>query len=255
MTIPFLIVNADDLGLSPGVNRGIIEAHERGIVTSASLMVRTPAAGAAANWARQRPSLSLGLHLDLGRWIYRDGSWRTAHLAVPLDDAEAVRRAVGRQVAAFRSLTGADPTHLDSHQHVHRSEPVRAIALRWARTLGIPLRGCDARVRHRGDFYGQTKDGRALPEGITVDRLVEIIGSLPPGVTELGCHPGIGDEADGAYGVERRSELEVLCDPRVRSAIEREGVELRSFHDAFVSTRAERNVPSRGAEAAPPAVP
>ena len=56
-----LIVNADDFGQSPGVNRGIIEAHEHGIVTSASLMVRWPAAASAAAYAREHARLGLGL--------------------------------------------------------------------------------------------------------------------------------------------------------------------------------------------------
>jgi len=63
-----LIVNADDFGLSDGVNRGIVEAHERGIVTSASLMVWHDAARAAAAYARGRPQLDVGVHLDLGEW-------------------------------------------------------------------------------------------------------------------------------------------------------------------------------------------
>ena len=52
-----LIVNADDFGQTAGVNRGVIEAHDRGIVTSASLMVRWPAAAEAASFARARPAL------------------------------------------------------------------------------------------------------------------------------------------------------------------------------------------------------
>ena len=60
-----LIVNADDFGLSAGVNRGIVEAHERGIVTSASLMVRRPAAREAADYARTHPARYLK---DLPRW-------------------------------------------------------------------------------------------------------------------------------------------------------------------------------------------
>jgi predicted glycoside hydrolase/deacetylase ChbG (UPF0249 family) len=60
-----LIITADDFGRSPGVNRGIIAASEGGIVTSASLMVRWPAAAGAA-YARERPDLALGLHFDLG---------------------------------------------------------------------------------------------------------------------------------------------------------------------------------------------
>src|SRR5215470_9116375 len=62
----YLIVNADDFGMCKGVNRGIIEAHARGIVTSTSLMVTRPvAAEDAAQRAREHPSLDLGLHVDL----------------------------------------------------------------------------------------------------------------------------------------------------------------------------------------------
>src|SRR5262245_64423892 len=111
-----LIVNADDFGLSAGVNRGIIEAHERGIVTSASLMVRGSAAAAAAAYARAHPALSVGLHLDLGEWAWRDGGWVSVYEVVRADDARAVVAEAARQLAAFRRLVGLSPTHLDSHQ-------------------------------------------------------------------------------------------------------------------------------------------
>src|SRR5947209_5936730 len=99
-----LIVNADDFGLSPGVNAGILEAHARGIVTSTSLMVRWPAAAAAAAQAREHPRLGLGLHVDLGEWIYRDGSWQPLYEVVPLGDAGAVAVEVARQLDRFQSL-------------------------------------------------------------------------------------------------------------------------------------------------------
>src|SRR5437899_6893534 len=95
----YLIVNADDFGLSPGVNRGIIEAHEHGIVTSASLMVRWPAAREAVNYARQHGALSLGLHLDLGEWTYRGSTWVPLYEVVPLDDSSAVAEEVSRQLS------------------------------------------------------------------------------------------------------------------------------------------------------------
>src|SRR5689334_12175655 len=117
-----LIVNADDFGLSEGVNRGILRAHDRGIVTSASLMVRQPSAGAAAEEARRRPGLSLGLHLDVGEWEYRDGNWVAVYEVVGGDDATALAGEVGRQLDAFMRLVGRPPTHIDSHQHAHRSE-------------------------------------------------------------------------------------------------------------------------------------
>ena len=87
----FAIVNADDFGLTSGVNRGIIEAHEHGIVTSASLMVRYTAAKEAADYARSRANFSIGLHVDLGEWRYANGEWRAAYQVVSADDAAAVR--------------------------------------------------------------------------------------------------------------------------------------------------------------------
>ncbi len=86
-----LIVNADDFGQSRGVNRGVIEAHERGIVTSASLMVRWPAAAEAAAYARSRSGVSVGLHVDLGEWAAEAGAWRPRYAVTAVDDAGAVR--------------------------------------------------------------------------------------------------------------------------------------------------------------------
>src|SRR5439155_13341092 len=151
----YLIVNADDFGQSPGVNRGIMRAHQHGIVTSASLMVRWPAATAAAEYARMHSSLSVGLHLDLGEWFYRNSNWTLLYEVVDPHDASAVRMEISRQLAVFRRLVGRDPSHIDSHQHVHRNEPIRTAALEASRKLGIPLRDCRADVRYCGRFYGQ----------------------------------------------------------------------------------------------------
>src|SRR6478735_5703188 len=96
-----LIVNADDFGQSPGVNQGIIQAHREGIVTSASLMVRWPAARPAAKLARDHPDLSLGLHIDLGEWAFRNEQWVPLYEVVAGDDAAAVADEVARQVEMF----------------------------------------------------------------------------------------------------------------------------------------------------------
>ncbi len=225
----YLIVNADDFGLSPGVNRGIIEAHEHGIVTSTSLMVRWPAAAEAAAYARNHPALSLGLHLDLCEWVYRDGSWAPLYEVVPTADRAAVADEVTRQLAAFRDLVGRDPTHLDSHQHVHRDEPVCSVMVEAARKLRVPLRDESPEVRYCGDFYGQTAEGAPLPGALSVEGLIDILAALPPGVTELGCHPGDGDDLESMYRGERAEEVKVLCDPRVRAAIVAMGIQLCSF--------------------------
>jgi predicted glycoside hydrolase/deacetylase ChbG (UPF0249 family) len=224
-----LIVNADDFGQSPGVNRGIIEAHERGIVTSASLMTRWPAAAAAAAYARERPSLSLGLHVDLGEWAYRDETWRPLYEVVPIEDGAAIRTNVARQLAAFRRLVGKDPTHIDSHQHVHQRDPARSVLIDIARKLRAPLRHFSPSVHYCGDFYGQTAEGRPFPHAITVDGLRKIFAAMPSGVTELGCHPGCGNELDTMYRDEREQETRVLCDPQVRELIDSLDIELVSF--------------------------
>jgi predicted glycoside hydrolase/deacetylase ChbG (UPF0249 family) len=224
-----LIVNADDFGLSPGVNEGIIEAYERGIVTSTSLMVRQAAAAEAAVYGRAQSRLSVGLHVDLGEWVYDDGGWVSVYEVVPLDDARAVKDEVVRQLAAFRDLMGRDPTHIDSHQHVHRYEPIRSVLIEMGGRLGVAVRQCSLGIGYCGDFYGQTGKGRPLPGAISVDRLLDILGSLPAGVTELGCHPGKGEGMGLVYGREREMELRTLCDARVRAAVIGKGIKLRSF--------------------------
>jgi len=223
----WLIVNADDLGLSAGVNAGIAEAHERGIVTSASLMVRADAATAAADLAREQARLAVGLHLDIAEWRFEAGEWRLAYERCPSEDPVEVEVECRGQVDAFRRLIGRDPTHLDSHQHTHMSEPVASVAGGLAAELEVPLR--DRGIRYEGGFYGQSGKGEPYPEGIEPEHLVELVEALPPGGTELGCHPGRGDDTGSPYGAEREHELRALCDPRVAAAIERAGIELRSF--------------------------
>ncbi len=227
----YLIVNADDFGLSEGVNRGIIRAHEHGIVTSTSLMVRGPAAAEAAQYALQRPRLSVGLHLDLAEWVYRDGEWTPLYEVVPADDAGAVAAEVERQLNAFQRLLGRWPTHIDSHQHVHRNEPARSVVGRVAQRLAVPLRGFTPEIQYCGDFYGQTGEGEPYPEGISLEGLVKTIQNLPVGATELGCHPGQDEHLDSVYRIERLQEVRVLCDPQARTAVEARGVVLCSFAD------------------------
>jgi len=227
----YLIVNADDFGLSEGVNRGIIRAHEQGIVTSASLMVRWPAAAEAARYALQHARLSVGLHLDLAEWVYRDGQWMPRYQVVPPDDKSAVDGEVGRQLETFRRLLGREPTHLDSHQHVHRNEPARSVVGQLAQSLSVPLRSFTPQVQYCGDFYGQTGEGDPYPEGISLEGLLKTIQNLPAGVTELGCHPGEDEHLDSVYRIERMQEVTVLCHPQVRVALESNTVKLCSFAD------------------------
>ena len=229
----YLIVNADDFGQSPGINRGIIEAHEHGIVTSASLMTRWLAAGEAAIYAREHPKLSVGLHLDFGEWVYQKESWVPLYTVIPLDDKLAVEREIFRQLEVFHYLLGRYPAHINSHQHIHMREPVRSIALNVCQMLGIPLRNLCPEVHYFTNFYGQTAQGLPLPTHISLDWMIEILTTrLSAGWTVLTCHPGYGDDLKTTmYRLERREELKVLCHPQVQAVIDALGIKLRSFHD------------------------
>jgi predicted glycoside hydrolase/deacetylase ChbG (UPF0249 family) len=159
--------------------------------------------------------------------------WKLAYEVVPLADEHAVRAEVERQLESFMRLMGRIPTHIDSHQHVHNDEPLKTILTALAKKLGVVLRHTDARVNYCGAFYGQSDKGYAYHEGISADALVKILRELPPGVSELCCHPGLDAELDSVYRGERELECAALCDARVRAALTEAGIELRTFANAF----------------------
>jgi predicted glycoside hydrolase/deacetylase ChbG (UPF0249 family) len=225
-----LIVNADDFGMSASVNRGIIKAVEHGIVTSVSLMVRRERAADAASYARSNRRISVGLHVDLGEWIRRNDQWEPLYAVVDLEDRAAVVEHVRLQLAQFGDLVGRIPTHLDSHQHVHRDEPVRSVMLDVARELDVPLRHFTTAVRYCGQFYGQERHGEDAHEAIGVDRLVDLVAQLDAGVTELCCHPGADLQEGEQYGRARPAELATLCNATVRRAVSAHAIRLRTFH-------------------------
>ena len=227
----YIIVNADDFGLSAGVNEGIIDSHERGIVTSTSLMVREKAAEPAAAYARRNPDLAVGLHVDLGEW-YRDaasGQWKALYERVDKSDAQSVQAEVAAQVAEFRRLMGRDPTHIDSHQHVHRSSPVSDAVIRWGQRLRVPVRHFSRTVRYCGEFYGASQDAAPACDRVTAAALIRIINSLSPGVTEIACHPGDDLTLATAYRDQRRLEVAALTDPAVKRAMRQTDAQLVSF--------------------------
>ena len=238
-----LVVNADDFGRSDGINRGIAHAVRHGIVRSASLMVRWPAAQQAADLANGLPSLGVGLHFDLSEWRYA-GEWLPVYEVLEELTGATVERELRSQLNAFGELMGRPPTHIDSHQHVHREEPIRSAVIAAGRALGVPVRECDPAIAYRGDFYGQWGRGEPWPEGITVETLLGVIETLPPGITELGCHPAAEPELESSYARERPVELASLCDPRVAEAIRERQIALCSFADLLRSDPDPDEVPA-----------
>ena len=191
----FLIVNADDLGMSAAVNEGIFAAHEEGIVTSTSLMVLRDDAAAAVEGLAEHPDLAVGLHLEAGEDPHR-------------------------QLDLFRQMTGRDPTHVDSHKHVHETDEAFGVAAEaLAAELGVPLRNRGIRYERR--FYGH--------DAISPEHLIALIEGLPPGWTEIGCHPAAGPVSTSSYDAERQIELATLRDPQVKNLLNVTSLQLCSF--------------------------
>jgi predicted glycoside hydrolase/deacetylase ChbG (UPF0249 family) len=243
-----LIVNADDLGRTRGINAGIALAHRRGIVTSATLMVNYPAATEVALLSARNPGLGIGLHLQLsggppqlpperlpslvggnGRLPPKPEGLLAAEPAELLAEARA-------QLARFRELLGRDPTHFDSHHHSHRVPAVFAAVVALARETGRPVRLADPSLREalRGEGIASTDrfDESFFDRAVTPETLLGILASLPPGTTELMCHPAVVDEellATSSYALPRARELEVLTSAAVRGAVRTGGIELVSY--------------------------
>jgi len=236
-----VIVNADDLGFSEEIDRGIFEAHDRGIVTSASLMVREPDAEAAVRHAKDRPGLSVGIHVAFDhrrRWF------------IDLQDLNATERELYRQLDAFVRLTGSPPTHIDSHHHVHRLFNVARLFLEAGAHYGVPVRGL-TEVVYVGRFYGQPEFGRTDMTKINVGALVALLRSLGPGVSEVSCHPGhLETRSDALYNREREVELRSLVDGRARAAIAEEGLTLINYREYGRRVRAAGRGASAGCSGA-----
>jgi chitin disaccharide deacetylase len=224
-----LIVNADDFGQSEGINEGIIKAHEQGIVTSASLMVRYSHAIDAAAYAKSHPALGVGLHIDLGEWIYNGGNWDGLYQVVPLDDKIAVKDEIERQLESFYKIMGRKPTHIDSHQHIHLRKYISPIVIDIAKRLNVTLRRGNEKVMYCGDFYGQYEDGSPFHEAISPVGLNITLSKLPEGITELACHPALRNDVKTMYSLEREIEVSTLCDTGVKETIDRLNIDLCSF--------------------------
>jgi len=245
-----LIVNADDLGRTHGINTGVFEAHRLGIVTSATAMVNYNCVHEAAVMSGENPKLGIGLHVALtgGRTALPPISVpslvdaRGAQPGKPegLADArpEEIAAEVEAQFAKFIEVFGRKPTHLDSHHHSHRRldvfAAVRALALRE----GLPVRnaggGMGGILKRAGLRTSDAFEERFFDEGVTVAHLVQIIENLPEGSTELMCHPAHADAelaASSSYAAVRVLELAALCEPSVKSALARADVRLINFSD------------------------
>ena len=226
-----MIVNADDLGLHPRIDEGILKAHREGIVTSATVLVTGASAPEAVRRAKAQ-GLPLGVHLCLSTglrsalpgselpslapagafppsWLEVAKAW--ARRTLPLHE---VRAELSAQLAKAQEL-GVTPDHLDAHQHLHLLPGVCAEVEALARRERLPVRWPKERPRlgwlrrpgpaaksallgALGVWGGRSHGVRKVAAvglfeagALTEAALLRLIASLPAGEVELGCHPGL----------------------------------------------------------------
>jgi predicted glycoside hydrolase/deacetylase ChbG (UPF0249 family) len=262
-----LIVNADDFGFTRDVNEGIVECHRRGILTATTLMANGDAFDDAVRLARETPALDIGCHLVLigGRSLVT-GKARPACVAKLLGAlARRELRPYDELAAQARKIlaAGIAATHLDTHKHTHLAPPVldavarigEELGIRWVRrpfdfplNASVPLsKKLTARaltvVRRRMhrvlEEHGlRTTDhfaGFQITGRFRAQELVELLGVVPEGTTELMVHPGrCGAELRAArtrLKESREAELEALVAPEVREALGRNGIELATYRE------------------------
>jgi len=243
-----LIVNADDLGRTAGINQGVFEAHRRGVVTSATMMVNYPAALDVPALSAASPDMSIGLHLALTGGVTALPAERVRTLVddrglLPPKpdglrgaDAGEVLAEARAQLARFREIMKRDPSHFDSHHHSHREVPAVLDALvTLARETNLPVRAASRAVSERLKREGIATTDRFVEEffdnTVTVEVLLRIVEEVE-GTTELMCHPAVVDDelrSTSSYAEPRTRELQVLTDPRIRDAAFRAGVQLIPF--------------------------
>jgi len=239
-----VIVNADDLGLWPSVDRGIFTAWTAGAVGDSTVFANAPALNEILSRAREL-GLPAGVHLNLtygrplcdpaeipalvtpaGEFMKR-GAW-----TLPLP-AEQVRRELRRQVERLIAA-GWTPSHLDTHHHIHTYPEVLAAVVELARELRLPVRSVNAGMRAALREAGiPTPDHFTMAfygEKATVDTLIALTKECPGGILEIMTHPGYADPAlPSSYRKDRERELAALTDPVWRQYLSGKGIPIVGY--------------------------
>ena len=211
-----LIVNADDFGLTRGINRAILELHRQGVLTSATLMANAPATGDAIALAQQTPSLGVGCHIVLvdgdpllstQREIPNLGDPITGKLRQTLINflagtyrywparhprmAGEIEAETAAQIAKLQQA-GLKLTHIDTHKHTHMFPAVLRPVLRAARAAGIRV------VRNPFESAWSRRATAGAP--FTRRLEVNLLARLKPAFQRIVAEEGF-TTTDGALGV------------------------------------------------------
>lgn len=248
-----LIVNADDLGYCPGVNKGIALGFQKGIVTSTTLLVNRIGSNEAIGMIKSGRIPAVGLHLCLTSGmpispkekipslVDQEGYFKSKEVLLssqlPVGEISLELKSQIEQVLS-QSIS---ISHLDCHHHIFENQQVLEAVAKLALEYKLPVRSINPDMRQYlkgqeintpeyfiGSFYGQKA---------TKDHLLEELRKAKNqldghGVVELMVHPGIVDEyllANSSYTGERRQELELLTREEIKSSILEMGFQLINF--------------------------
>jgi hopanoid biosynthesis associated protein HpnK len=268
-----LIVHADDFGMADSVNSGIVEAHDRGIVTSTSIMATGPAFEHAVALAKSRPSLDVGVHLTLTEQRPLIGAAAGASLVGPDGRfpphlvqfaarylrgkvaLDAVRKELDAQIRRVRN-TGIAVSHLDGHQHVHVLPGIAAVVADLAAAHGIRAVRYPAE-RVRTYMLRSVRNARRLAEQIVLG----VVCALSPlrGLRRSDAFVGFYfggrlDEANLATvlaGLPAGGTVELMCHPGGDDERAAEGYWQYSWaaeRVALMSPRIRELIAARGAQ-------
>lgn len=250
----YLIINADDYGLSEQVNTGIVQAHQFGTITSTSMLVNMPGFEHGVSLAQEHPALGIGLHLNLvmgtpvcspdtipslvgedGTFSWNTNAWKQVD----------IEREAFAQLHKLYAV-GVFPTHLDSHLHIHLEVPlVYTVVTQLAKLHQLAVRSHN-RISSKISLPLCTEHLilDTYDEADGVARLCHHIQHLHLGTTELMCHPGLFDDIvypNSPHPPDKRvRELSVLLDPNVLYTIQEHAQLIHYGHLPSITTSYSR---------------
>lgn len=243
-----LIINADDFGYSRGINLGIIEAYQKGILTSTTMMANMPGFEHGVELAKKNPDFGIGVHLSLtcGKPVLHDVPSLTDnglfhHISFYEKDfsidTDELYREWDAQIQKI-SENGIEPTHLDTHHHMNILSPMREVFIELAQKYNLPVRNnFDApdtikTVRKfftEFDFIGQT---RSFWKSMTINNLIQDCKAYE--TVEIMCHPGYLDHVvfeNSSLLDNRVFTVKELLKPTYREALEENNIQLGTYRD------------------------
>lgn len=243
-----VIINADDLGLWPSVDRGIFAAWSAGAVGDSTAFANAPALEEILSRARTA-GLPVGIHLNLtfgrplsdpadipalvtpaGEFMKRQ-AW-----TLPLPEKQ-VRLELNRQAERVLA-TGWQPSHLDLHHHIHTYPEVLTAVIALARELHLPVRSVNPEMRVALRDAGiPTPDHFSMAfyaENATVETLIKLVADCPGGILEIMTHPGYADpDLPSSYREDRERELAALTDPAWQEFLSAGNIGIAGFATIF----------------------